>query len=156
MFRYTQRGLPMVYLDESGFAQDAPRTHGYSQKGLRCYGKFDWQAKGRVNAIGALAGKLLLTVCLFKGSINGQVFHSFIEEDLIPKLSEKTVIVMDNASFHKGEAVRNAIKQAGHILLFLPPYSPDLNPIEKKWAQLKSIRRKFQIPVEQLFQENFI
>lgn len=116
--------------------------------------KINWQAKGRINAIGALLGRLLLTVCLFEGSINSQVFHGFIVEDLLPKLPEKTLIVMDNASFHKGEAVRNAIKKAGHIPLFLPPYSPDLNPIEKKWAQLKAIRRKLQLSAEELFKEN--
>jgi transposase len=59
--------------------------------------------------------------------------------------------VLDNATFHKREDALLKVKQQGHILLSLPPYSPDLNPIEKKWAQAKSIRRKFPYTPEELF-----
>jgi transposase len=58
---------------------------------------------------------------------------------------------MDNASFHKGTNMQQAVEAAGHVLLYLPPYSPDLNPIEKKWAQVKSIRRKVGGDIDQLF-----
>ena len=62
---YQERGCPIVYIDESGFAHDMPRTHGYALRGNRCYGKHDWGAKGRTNVIGALLGGALLTVSMF-------------------------------------------------------------------------------------------
>ena len=62
---------------------------------------------------------------------------------------------MDNASFHKRQDIQEAITQAGHILEYLPPYSPDLNPIEKKWAQAKAIRRQKRCSVDELFTQNF-
>ena len=60
---------------------------------------------------------------------------------------------MDNAAFHKGKAMQQQIKTAGHILEYLPPYSPDLNPIEHKWAQAKSKRRKYRCGIDELFKE---
>lgn len=148
---YQANNCPLVYLDESGFAHDMPRLHGYSPKGQRCYGKHDWGAKGRTNVIGALLGKLLLTVSLFSSTINTNIFTTWIKEELIPKLPLHSVVIMDNASFHKGAQMQEALAEAGHTLLYLPPYSPDLNPIEHKWAQSKSHRRKTKCSIDQLF-----
>jgi len=128
-----------------------PRTHGYASRGQRCFGTHDWGAKGRTNVIGALCAGILLTVSLFSSSINTAIFTAWLVQDLLPKLPPKSVIVMDNATFHKGVAMQQAIHDAGHILLYLPPYSPDLNPIEHKWAQAKSIRRKTHCNIHQLF-----
>lgn len=128
-----------------------PRTHGYASKGRRCYGKKDWGAKGRTNVIGALVGKVLLTVSLFQDNINSEIFTAWIEQDLLPKLPKNSVLVMDNAPFHKNERIQIMIEKADHTLKYLPPYSPDLNPIEHKWAQAKAIRRRSQIPIDQLF-----
>ncbi len=151
---YRVAGRPFVFLDESGFANDMPRTHGYSPKGKRCYGVHDWGAKGRTNVIGALLGATLLTVSLFESTINKRIFNAWIEKDLIPKLPSSSVVIMDNASFHKGKDMKNALKQAGHELLYLPTYSPDLNPIEKKWAQAKKIRRQTNCTIQDLFKSN--
>lgn len=129
-----------------------PRTHGYAPVGERCPGLQDWQARGRTNVIGALLGKALLTVGLFNTNVNADVFTAWIEQDLIPKLPPKTVLVMDNATFHKRQDTLQAIKNAGHTALFLPPYSPDMNPIEKKWAQAKALRRKLKCSIDQIFQ----
>jgi len=145
-----------VYIDESGFAHDMPRTHGYAPRGTRCYGSHDWGAKGRTNVIGALLGGLLLTVSLFQTSINSSVFNRWIEQDLIPKLPPQCVLIMDNASFHKSDDMKNFVLKAGHSLLYLPPYSPDLNPIEHKWAQAKARRRKLNCDIQQLFQNQSI
>ncbi|MGL5720124.1 MAG: transposase, partial [Alphaproteobacteria bacterium] len=87
------------------------------------------------NVIGALLGATLLTLSLFSTTINGQIFTAWVIQDLIPKLPEKSVVVMDHAPFHKGKIMKKALEDAGQTLLFLPPYSPDLNPIEKKWAR---------------------
>ena len=149
--KYIKEDKVIVYLDESGFAHDMPRTHGYSDKGERCYGIRDWHAKGRVNAIGAIIKNQLLTVCLFDMNINSDVFYAWLTQDLIPRLPEKSVVVMDNATFHKRNDMQKALSEAGHTLLYLPPYSPDLNPIEKKWAQAKAIRKRKHCSVFELF-----
>ena len=140
-----------MYIDESGFSHDMPRTHGYSKKGLRCYGTHDWGAKGRTNAIGAIIGATLLTVSLFESTINSEVFTAWVQQDLIPKLPKRSVVVMDNATFHKQTEMQDALTTAGHTLLYLPPYSPDLNPIERKWAQAKALRRKVGCSLDDLF-----
>ena len=118
----------MVFLDESGFAHDMPRTHGYAPKGTRCFGTHDWGAKGRTNVIGALFAGALLTVSLFQTTINTDIFNRWVIEDLIPKLPTKSVVILDNAAFHKGKDMIEALELAEHSLLYLPPYSPDLNP----------------------------
>ncbi len=132
-----------------------PRTHGYTPIGERCVGRHDWHAKGRTNVIGALLGASLLTVMLVTGSVNADVFFAWLEQDLLPKLSQQSVIVMDNASFHKRLDSQHLIELAGHSILFLPPYSPDLNPIEHKWAQAKANRRKHQSSIDELFSVTF-
>jgi hypothetical protein len=91
-----------VFLDESGLAHHMPRTPGYSLKGSRCFGVCDWGAKGRTNVIGALLGSVLLTVSLFHTTVNTEVFSAWVIQDLIPKLPESSVVIMDNATFHKG------------------------------------------------------
>ena len=151
---YEKGERTIVYIDESGFATDMPRTHGYAPVGKRCFGVHDWQAKGRVNAIGALLGASLLTVGLFEANVNADIFTAWVKRDLLPKLPPACVLVMDNAAFHKRADTQELISTTGHTLEFLPPYSPDLNPIEHKWAQAKAIRRKTQQSVDDLFKLN--
>ena len=143
---YQERGGPLIYIDESGFAHDMPRIHGYAPVGERRSG-------GRTNAVGALYGNGLLTLSLFDGGINADVFGAWIRQDLLPKLPENSVIVMDSASFHKRRDIQELITSCGHELEFLPPYSPDLNPIEHKRAQAKALRRKHRCSVDDLFRD---
>lgn len=149
LYRIQNRNI--VYLDESGFAHDMPRTHGYSTRGERCYGEQDWHARGRLNAIGAIVGFTFLTVCLFDSNINSDTFYAWLTQDLIPKLPKQSIVVMDNASFHKRNDMVESLQKEGHSLEFLPPYSPDLNPIERKWAQAKALRRKFLCSAHEVF-----
>ena len=149
--QHKQNGLDICCLDESGNAVDSPRTHGYAIKGERCYGIQDWGARGRINVIGALIGNTLFAVGLFYCSVDSAVFGTWMRELLLPSLSKPMVIVMDNASFHKNEQLLSEIRQAGHIIEFLPPYSPDLNPIEHKWAEKKAYRRKHKCSVEECY-----
>ena len=128
-----------------------PRTHGYAQRGQRCYGKKDWNAKGRTNVIWALIGKALLTVALCTSNVNADVFHAWVTSQLLPQAPPGAVIVMDNATFHKRSDTQEAIKNAGFILEYLPPYSPDLNPIEHTWAHAKQIRRTTACSIDELF-----
>ncbi len=128
-----------------------PRTHGYSDRGERCYGEHDWHSRGRINAIGAIIQHTFLTACLFDTNINSDIFYAWLIQDLLPKLRAKGVIVMDNATFHKRSDMKQAIICAGHTLLYLPPYSPDLNPIEKKWAQVKAVRKQRRCSAHECF-----
>ena len=80
--------------------------------------------------------------CVVDGPINGQTFALYIEQFLLPTLKPGDIVIMDNLGSHKGPSVRKAIRRAGAKLLFLPPYSPDLNPIEQVFAKLKHLMRK--------------
>ncbi|MEN9596587.1 MAG: hypothetical protein RL236_1021 [Pseudomonadota bacterium] len=156
METYKSEGKSVVYIDESGFSPESTRSQGYAKIGERCFGTFNWGAKGPTNAIGALLNGLLLTVSLFSFNVNSDVFHAWMTQDLLPKVPVGSVIVMDNASFHKREDIIQHIQHAGCIAEFLPPYSPDLNPIEHTWAQLKSIRNKMRCSIDELFSHSVI
>ena len=132
-----------------------PRCYGYSPRGQRCHGIQDWQAKGRTNVIGALHGQKLFGIGVFEGAVNSDVFHAWVTQVLLPHTPAGAVIVMDNATFHKRQDTQQAMA-ARHTLEFLPPYSPDLNPIEHKWAQAKARRRKEQCSVDELFASSFV
>lgn len=80
--------------------------------------------------------------CVLDGPINGESFTAYVEQFLVPTLAPGDVVVMDNLGSHKGTAVRKAIRSVGARLIFLPPYSPDLNPIEQMFAKLKLLLRK--------------
>ena len=140
-----------MYVDESGFANDMPRTHGYAECGKRCCGTHNWNAKGRKNVIAALTGSSLIGCGIVGGNVDTAVFNTWIEKILIPDLPINSVVIMDNATFHKSHKTRKLIENNGHKIEFLPPYSPDLNLIERKWAQAKSIRRKYDCNISELF-----
>ena len=148
---YELMNIPVIYIDESGFSEDMPGIFGYSGKGMRCFGEHDRQAKRRTNAAGALTEDRLLTAALFDSSINTNVFEAWLRQELLPVLPNGHVVVMDNASFHKSEKIKELIESAGCLPDYLPPYSPDLNPIENKWAQAEARRRKLGCSVDELF-----
>ena len=92
--------------------------------------------------LAALRHDRLTAPCVFDGPIDGACFLAYVEQLLIPTLKPGDVVVMDNLGSHKGKAVRKALRNAGVHLLFLPAYSPDLNPIEQLFAKLKAMLRK--------------
>ena len=94
--------------------------------------------------VGALRLDGIHAPCVFDGPINGRSFLAYVEQLLVPALRPGDIVVMDNLGSHKGKAVRKAIRKAGAKLFFLPPYSPDLNPIEQAFAKLKSLLKKLQ------------
>ena len=149
--KYQSEGRAIVYVDESGFAHESTRSHGYSKVGERCLGQLDWGAKARTNVIGALLNGLVVTVALFSFNVDSDTFSAWMTQELLPNVPKKSVIVMDNAAFHKRKDMLESISSLGCIPDFLPTYSPDLNPIEQSWAQIKSIRRKFRYSVDELF-----
>ncbi|MGG2142405.1 IS630 family transposase [Symbiopectobacterium sp. RP] len=147
---------PLFFIDESGFPHDTPRTHGYSPKGQRCFGLKNGGAKGRTNVIGALLGTTLFAIGLFDININSDVFYSWVTQVLIPVLPKNRVIVMDNATFYKKHNIQQVIIDAGYMVEYLPTYSPDLNPIEHKWAQAKSKKRESGCDTEILFSVHMV
>ena len=106
---YELDGRSIVYIDGSGFAHDMPRTHGYAPKGQRCIGEHDWNAKGRVNVIGALLTGLLLSVGLTEATVDADIFNMRLSDDLIPKLPPVSVPVMDGATFHRRSDTEDTI-----------------------------------------------
>ncbi|WP_394357254.1 IS630 family transposase [Acinetobacter chinensis] len=149
-----EQKLPLIYIDESGFQSESTRPHSYSRKGARAEAEFNWHLKNCSNAIGALVENRLLTVGVFDCSVNTAVFESWIEQDLLPKLKAPSVLIMDNAAFHKGKRLQELVSCSGHYIVWLPKYSPDLNPIEKMWSRVKSIRNKFRIKnIDELFKK---
>lgn len=146
--------MPLIYIDESGFQSESTRTHSYSLQGTRAEGEFNWQLKNCSNAIGAIIENRLLTVGVFNCSVNTEVFECWIEQDLLPKLKESSVLIMDNATFHKGKRLQELIRCADHYIVWLPKYSPDLNPIENMWSRVKAIRTKFRVKdIDKLFKD---
>jgi transposase len=94
--------------------------------------------------LAALRCDAIIAPCVFDGPINGESFLSYVEQILVPSLRPGDIVIMDNLGSHKGSKARAAIRNAGARLLFLPPYSPDLNPIEQVFAKLKQLMRKAQ------------
>jgi putative transposase len=92
--------------------------------------------------LAALRNDRIEAPCLFDGPINGERFLAYVEQFLVPTLKPGDIVVLDNLGSHKGKAIRRAIRDAGARLLFLPKYSPDLNPIEQVFAKLKALVRK--------------
>ena len=93
----------------------------------------------------------LLNICLFDSNIDADIFYGWLTKELLPAIPKRSVIVLDNAAFHKRDDALLAVQKQGHTLEFLPPYSPELNPIEKKWAQAKKLRRKLGCSPLELF-----
>ena len=131
----------LVYLDESGFERTSHRTHGWGLRGKKVYGECSGRKHPRTSLISAKRGKKLLAPILFEGNTDSSLFNYWLENHLFKELSPDSTIIMDNAAFHKTSLTRQLIKEAGHTLLFLPPYSPDFNPIEQDFAIIKRRRR---------------
>jgi transposase len=102
-------------------------------------------SKRRTNVIGTLTEDKLLTASLFDCSINADFFEAWLQQDLLSVLPNGAIVVMGNASFHTSERIQKAVEAAGCLLEHLPPYSPDLNQIEPKWAQARASEKKTRL-----------
>lgn len=118
------------------------RTHGRCLRGQRLNAKVPHGKWRTLTFIAALRHDRIDAPCVIDGPINGQSFLAWVEQFLVPTLAAGDVVIMDNLGSHKSHAVRRAIRTVGARLLFLPPYSPDLNPIEQVFAKLKTLLRK--------------
>jgi transposase len=118
------------------------RTHGRARRGERLHAKAPFGKWRTLTFVAALRHNRIDAPCVIDGPINGQLFTAWIEQFLVPTLAPGDIVILDNLGSHKGKAARQAIRAAGAKLLFLPPYSPDLNPIEQVFAKLKTLLRK--------------
>ena len=135
-----RRGKEFVYIDESGFEPAVSRRYAYAQKGTRVYGLTSGHRRPRTSLLAARIGTRFAAPILFEGSCDTAVFNWWLETQLCSLLNDTQVVVMDNAPFHKSPKTHELIEGTGATLLFLPPYSPDLNPIEHDFATLKRLR----------------
>ena len=117
---------------------------GWGPRGSRVIGKAPFARWKTMTFIAALGCGGIQAPCLFDGPINGEVFLAWVRQSLVPALKPGEVVIMDNLGSHRGKAVRRAIREAGAKILFLPKYSPDLNPIEQVFSKLKHLLRKAQ------------
>lgn len=117
---------------------------GWGPKGQRLRGFAPHGHWRTLTFLGALRCDRLMAPCVFDGPINGECFRAYVDQQLVPTLRPGDIVVMDNLGSHKSAAVRQAIKAAGARLWFLPPYSPDLNPIEQAFAKIKHWMRHAQ------------
>lgn len=115
---------------------------GWSKRGTKLVAKAPFGHWKTLTFLAALRHNRIDAPCVLDGPINGQMFTAYIEQFLVPTLSPGDIVIMDNLGSQKGQAVRKAIRTVGARLLFLPPYSPDLNPIEQVFAKLKLLLRK--------------
>jgi transposase len=127
----------VLYVDESGVDEFAYREYGWAPKGDKAYGEISGKRYARESFIAAKSDSKIIAPFCFTGTCDTDLFNAWLENMLKPCLCPGQVIVMDNASFHKSEKTKSIIESAKCTLLFLPPYSPDLNPIERVWANLK-------------------
>jgi transposase len=131
----------LSFVDESGVTTALTRLYGRSQDGARICEATPGGRWSVLTMLGALRLCGLDAMMTIEAPTDGDIFLAFVEQVLGPKLRAGDVVVADNLSAHKVPPVRHAIESRGARLLFLPPYSPDLNPIEKAWSKLKTLLR---------------
>lgn len=132
----------IVYVDESGMNDNDFCPYAYSLVGERHYEAHPGHYTKRISMIGGLCGERFMAPFMFEGHCNTAVFETYVEKILVPSLKASMIVVVDNASFHKSVRIKNLIEKTGAKFIFLPPYSPDLNPIEHYWHKIKTVIRK--------------
>ena len=132
----------LVFIDETWATTNMTRRYGRSRRGTRLVASVPHGHWKTTTFIGALRADGLTAPTVFDGAINGTSFLAYVEQVLAPTLKPSDIVILDNLSSHKVRGVREAIEAAGAELRYLPPYSPDLNPIEQLFAKLKALLRK--------------
>ncbi len=132
----------LVFIDETWASTNMPRRHGRGPKGQRLRVGVPHGHWKTTTFVAGLRISGMVAPMVLDGPINGVAFQAYVEQFLVPELKPGDIVIMDNLGSHKGAAVRNTIEAVGARLLYLPPYSPDFNPIENAFAKLKALLRK--------------
>ena len=134
-------GKLLVFVDEMGTHTSLAPLYGYSPRGQRAFFKLPRNRGTNTTLLSSMTLEGMGPSMAIEGSTTKEVFEAYVEHFLAPELRSEQVVVMDNLSAHKGERVRMLIEGRGCKLLFLPPYSPDLNPIEEAFSKIKRLLR---------------
>jgi len=131
----------LIFLDESGVSTQMTRRYARASRGVRVYETTPEGSWKILTILGAMSLRGMIATMTIEAATDAEIFLAYLDHVLCPALRPGDVVVMDNLSSHKVTGVRERIAAAGAELLSLPPYSPDLNPIEKAWAKLKQLLR---------------
>jgi transposase len=132
----------LVFIDESSAATNMARRYGRGRRGERVLAAVPHGRRNTTTFVAGLRRDGLIAPLVLDGAMNGESFLAYVHQFLVPCLRRGDIVVMDNLSSHTVGGVREAIEAAGATLLYLPPYSPDFNPIEQAFAKLKALLRK--------------
>ena len=132
----------LVFIDETGTSTSMARLYGRAKRGLRAVGRVPWGHWKTVTFTAALRLDGVVAPFVIDKPMNGAIFVEYVRQCLVPALRPGDIVIMDNLPAHKNPQVRELIEDVGALLRYLPPYSPDLNPIEQFFAKFKSMMRK--------------
>jgi transposase len=132
----------LVFVDEMGTHTSLSPIYAYSPKGQRAYCSVPRNRGPNTTLLSCMSVEGMGSSLTVEGATNRDVFEAYVERVLSPELRPGQVVVMDNLTAHKGERVRELIEERGCKLLYLPPYSPDFNPIEEAFSKIKGLLRK--------------
>jgi len=132
----------LIFIDESGLSTKMARLRGWAPKGERCRATIPHGHWKTITFVGGLTLEGFVAPMLLDGPMDGECFLAWIEQMLAPALRAGDLVIMDNLSAHKVDGIKEAIEARGAELLYLPPYSPDFNPIENAFAKFKAHVRK--------------
>lgn len=131
----------LIFIDETWAKTNMTRLRGRAVRGERLIAKVPHGHRSTTTLIGALSIDGVRCSTVVDGPVNGEIFRAFVDVVLCPALRPGDIVVMDNLSSHKGAGVRRSIEAAGAVLAYLPPYSPDYNPIEPTFSKVKQLLR---------------
>lgn len=138
-----------MFIDETWTKTNMAPLRGWAPRGERLMGKAPFGHWNTMTFLAALRHDRVTAPWIIDGPINAGSFRIYVEQVLVPELKPDDIVIMDNLGSHKPKAIRDAIRNAGARLIFLPKYSPDLNPIEKLFAKIKHWLRKAQARTRQ-------
>jgi transposase len=139
--RTLRRAARLVFLDETGINLSMTRAYARAPSGERAVAAVPKNWGDSVTVVAGLTHGGIIAPMILHGSMNARAFEAYVEQCLIPELRTNDVVVMDNLAAHKRPIIEQLVERIGAKVLFLPPYSPDFNPIEPGWSKFKSILR---------------
>lgn len=132
----------LIFIDESGAHLRMSSSYARAEGGKRIKMPIPFAHGPQFSMIGAISVNKVEAALYGEWATDGDIFHGFIENNLLPQLKKKHTVIMDNVKFHLQARIRETIESTGAKIIFLPPYSPDLNPIENMWSKIKNTLRK--------------